>query len=436
MKPSGHKGLTRLSPVLMAAAALLCVLALALFGGKKDAASAAPSVSAPSAPALPFPGGLRIAVASDTHLDPDNTDKSGDISETVYNMEIADAMLWDAREQGAELLLITGDLCNSGKTGKHEALVKKLRAAEEAGLTVFVLPGNHDLAPLRQTEFAALYADFGYEEAFSRDPASLSYCVLRDDLMLLLMDAAGYGVGAIDLPDAPTRRDSSAFLCERTLAWAEEMLREAHTRGLPVLAAGHFNLIPEISRTPGSGYYVENGVRFADLLRQYGVKLYLSGHMHLCAVYQEESLTEQLTGCLIAYPTAYTMLDLAEGDWRVSPRRTDVDAWAAASGQDDPVLLHFADWQEKALYEYCRRSVEGMSARNPIPEAEKAPATEFFYTAMSAYWDGSLALRRNSVRAMAGYEPFFHCAEGYSYGWWLKELIETASPLLGGYTLG
>ena len=36
---------------------------------------------------------------------------------------------------------------------------------------------------------------------------------------------------------------------------------------------------------------------------------------------------------------------------------------------------------------------------------------------------------------MPGYEPFFRCAEGYAYGWWLKELIRTASPLLKGFTL-
>ena len=220
MKPSKKKLPSFLAPLGMLAAALLCVLAL-LFGGASGDAAPVSASPLPPVSSTPAVGGLRIAVASDTHLDPDNTDKTEPLSEAAYNMEIADAMLWDARTQGAELLLITGDLCNSGKPNKHEALAAKLRAAEAAGLAVYVLPGNHDLGPVTQTAFAALYADFGYDEAYSRDEGSLSYCVMRDDVMLLMMDTAGYPAGAIDLPDAPARQDSQGFFTEDTLRWAD-----------------------------------------------------------------------------------------------------------------------------------------------------------------------------------------------------------------------
>lgn len=435
MKTTKKKTLSRLAPMGMLAAALLCVLALLLFDGEPGAAAQISAPPLPPASSLPAPSGLRIAVASDTHLDPENTEKTAPLTETVYNMEIADAMLWDARNQGAELLLITGDLCNSGKENKHEALTAKLRAAEAAGLAVYVLPGNHDLGPVTQTAFAALYADFGYGEAYSRDEGSLSYCVLRDNMMLLMMDTAGYPAGAIDLPGAPVRQDNQGFFTEETLRWAETMLQTAQERKIPVLAAGHYNLLPEISREPGSGYYVENGERFADLLRAYGVQLYLSGHMHLRAVYQEDGLTEQLTEYLLAYPTGYTLLDLTAESLTVRPRRVDVDAWAAAAGQEDPVLLHFADWQDQSLVSGARRTVAAMAERNPISEAEQKAAADFFLAVMEAYWRGTLASERDRINTMAGRDAFLRCAEGYSYGWWIPELIETASPLLGGYTL-
>ena len=434
MKPSKKKLPSFLAPLGMLAAALLCVLAL-LFGGASGDAAPVSASPLPPVSSTPAVGGLRIAVASDTHLDPDNTDKTEPLSEAAYNMEIADAMLWDARTQGAELLLITGDLCNSGKPNKHEALAAKLRAAEAAGLAVYVLPGNHDLGPVTQTAFAALYADFGYDEAFSRDAGSLSYCILRDEVMLLMMDTAGYPAGAIDLPDAPARQDSQGFFTEDTLRWAETMLQTAAERQIPVLAAGHYNLLPEISRQAGSGYYVENGERFAALLREYGVPLYLSGHMHLRAVYREEGLTEQLTEYLIAYPTGYTLLDLTAESLTVRPRRVDVEAWAAVAGQEDPVLLHFADWQERSFVSGTRRTVAAMAERNPLSETEQEAAADFFLAVMEAYWRGTLAEERDRINTMAGRDAFLRCAEGYSYGWWIPELIETASPLLGGYTL-
>ena len=119
----------------------------------------------------------------------------------------------------------------------------------------------------------------------------------------------------------------------------------------------------------------------------------------------------------------------------VTPRRVDVDAWAEQSVQTDPVLLHFADWQEQAMQRYCRTTVESMAQRNAITAQEQAAASDFFYAVMRAYWDGTLRARSDSLRTMAGYEPFFRCAEGYSYGWWLKDLMENASPKLAGYTI-
>ncbi|MBR1457649.1 MAG: metallophosphoesterase [Oscillospiraceae bacterium] len=411
---------------LLLAALLVCTLA----GCGAESAAKPPALEP-----LPAPEGLRIAVASDLHLDPDHTDKSTP-SQVAYNLELVDALLWDARQQGAELLLLTGDLVNGGKPHRHEALAEKLRRAEETGLSVYVLPGNHDLAPIGQQEFAAYYAPFGYEEASSRDLASLSYCVKRDGLMLLMMDTGGYIAGAIDLPGAAPRGDNEAFLSEITLRWAEAMLREAREEGLFVLAAGHYNLLPEISRgSENSGYYLENGERFARLLREYGVPLYLSGHMHLRALYEEDGLTELLTEYLLAYPTGYSVLDLTDGALRYTPRRVDVDAWAAQTGQDDEVLLHYAAWQQQNLYDYSVENVAYMSQRNPLRKREMDRAADFFYAVMNAYWDGTLYERRAELEAMRGYEPFFRCAQGYAYGRCLKDLIASASPGLRGFTL-
>ena len=382
-----------------------------------------------------LPDGLKIAVATDLHFDPDNTDKSKELSAVVYNLELADALLWDARQQDAEILLLTGDLVNGGKIHRHTALTEKLKHAEETGISIYAVPGNHDLSPVSQSEFAELYSDFGYKEAFSRDTASLSYCILREDMMLLMMDTGGYSVSAIDLPSIPKRTDVSAFLSERTLEWAEDMLKEAQKRRLPVLCAGHYNLLPSVSREPG-GFYVENGTMFANLLRKYSVPLYLSGHMHIRAVYQEDGLTEQLTEYLLGYPSGYTLLGLTGDLLQVLPHRIDVDRWAAENGLKDPVLLRYASWQQEELKKYSKSVVESMAQRNnSLKEREISLASDFFYRTMDAYWAGTLSQQRKSLEALPGHELFFRCAEGYSFGWWVKDLFETATPMMAGFTL-
>ena len=408
-------------------AVLLCFVLLLLCGC---------GVTVPEASPLPEAAGLRIAVASDLHFDPDNTGKRANLGAVAYNPELIDALLYDAAENGAALLLLTGDLVNLGKREHHEALVEKLRAAEERGVTVCVLPGNHDLAPVSQREFADLYADFGYREASSRDRASLSYCVMTDELCLLMMDTAGYDRSAIDLAEAPYRTDDEAFLSERTLQWAEEMLLEARRRGLPVLCAGHYNFLTEQAGDPArSGLYLENGGRLAALLRAYDVPLYLSGHVHTRYVLQEQNLTELITEYLLAYPTGYSMLDLTDAAVTYTPRRVDVDGWAAETGQKDRTLLHFSRWQQKQLQRYSVQNVNDMSVRNPLSQREKNRAAQFFYAAMDAYWRGDLADEREALLTMPGCEPFFRCAEGYAYEWWLRGLIDNAAPELGGFTI-
>lgn len=411
--------------------ALTALLIVLLCGCSKTTRADAPTD-------MPFPTaqGLRVAVGSDLHLDPDNRVNGTALSAAGYNLELVDALLWDAHQQGAKLILLTGDLVNGGKPHRHEALAEKLAAAEQMGLDVYVLPGNHDLAPIGQREFAEYYDDFGFAEAYSRDEASLSYCIMRDDLTLLMMDLGGYSAGAIDLPGAGKRYNNEAFISEITLAWVEEMLKEASERGVPILCAGHFNLLTRESRNPdNSGYYVENGERLAALLRKYGVPLYLSGHTHVRAVQQEQGLTEQVTEYLLSYPTGYTILDITDDALRCLPRRVNVDAWASETGQTDKTLLHFAQWQQEELRRYSDENVEYMAKRNTISSREKKEASSFFYAVMDAFWRGELYDRREEMKAMPGMEPFFRCAEGYAYGWWLRDLLDNVSPLLSGYTL-
>ena len=254
--------------------------------------------------------------------------------------------------------------------------------------------------------------------------------------MIMMMDTAGYSIGSVDLPDAAKPDSQHPYLTDGTLEWVEDMLNEAKTQNLRVLAAGHYNLLSEISRDPAStGYYLVNGDLFFDLLRAFDVPLYLSGHTHTRSVYQQDGLTELVTEYLLSYPTGYSVLDLTDANIIYTPHRVDVDSWAIESGSSDPVLQFYAQWQQDELQRYSTSNVEYMSERNPISAKQKRQAAEFFYEVMNSYWKGMLSKDSAVLKALPGYKPFFRCAEGYAYGWWLKDLIDTASPLLEGFRI-
>ena len=90
-----------------------------------------------------------------------------------------------------DILLIPGDLTKDGEKVSHQDLVKLLKQFDNAHIKVFVVPGNHDVnnpesaqydgdnaspAPtITASEFASFYSGYGYSNAISRDPHSLSY---------------------------------------------------------------------------------------------------------------------------------------------------------------------------------------------------------------------------------------------------------------------
>lgn len=117
--------------------------------------------------------------------------EQGDGKLALYVWEITDAFLDEMVERKPQTLILSGDLTLEGERGSHEALASKLERVKEAGIQVLVIPGNHDInnpkaaaykgsdaIPVVQTtpdDFREIYGEFGYQDAISCDPNSLSY---------------------------------------------------------------------------------------------------------------------------------------------------------------------------------------------------------------------------------------------------------------------
>ena len=305
--------------------------------------------------------------------------------------EIMDAFLAEAVEADPEALLLTGDLTFNGALLSHTALAAKLRAAEEQGLRIYVLPGNHDLdnpnaarffgaefqrVPFAESaDFRRIYADFGFDEALSTDTDSLSYVVSLNDHTRLLM------------LDFNTRHDPCG-VSDRTLAWVEAQLREARDAGLNMLAAGHQNLFQlTVFR---AGYVIDKADRLAELLRQYGVTLYLSGHLHCQHWKTEEGLTEIATSALAVSPCQYGVLTVSGDKLRYQTKETDVSAWAREQGRTEAELLDFPAYAAGVFDGRNRVSTaETLSLFNFTPEEVECMA-EYIVKLNRAYFSGDM----------------------------------------------
>ncbi len=272
----------------------------------------------------------RLLFATDLHyLAPSLTDHgaifslvmaNSDGKMTEYCEEITDAFLAEAAELRPDALILTGDLSFNGEKESHLALAQKLRAVEEQGVPVLVLPGNHDLYrtcyaligdegsktdTVSAGEFSEIYADFGFREALSRDADSLSYTAQVSETTRVLM------------LDANTPHDFCS-LSEQTLGWLAVQLTAAEQAGQRVIVACHQNLFQHSMFR--AGYVLECTEALQCLLREHGAPLFVSGHMHIQPIVTEDGLTEIAASPLTMGDCRFGLLELSGGGARYEAR--------------------------------------------------------------------------------------------------------------------
>ncbi|MEG2251399.1 MAG: metallophosphoesterase [Clostridia bacterium] len=309
---------------------------------------------------------------------------------------IVEAMLALPPEEG--VLLLLGDLTNSGRPEEHAALIAQLNSARARGATVYVLPGNHDMSVLSAQEFAALYADFGYAAAFSRDKTSLSYAVAAGNgLWLAMLDTCIYG-------------EAGGMFRASTQQWLTALLQRAQAQGVRVIAAGHHPILPHSYREESRSDLTVRGEQLAALLRAYQVPVYLAGHRHIGHYAAEQRLTEILAGTPMLWPNKLGELTAAEG-LRFTTRTLSV-------GQE-----RFAEASWERLQTQAAEMAVG--ALEETPFAGDAQMIALFQTVYCAYRDGTLWRVRDACLADLAYSRWQDERIRSIFRPWMRYLLET-----------
>ena len=104
-----------------------------------------------------------------------------------------------------------------------------------------------------------------------RDENSLSYIYQADErYWLMMLDSCQYD---------PENKIGGRIRKE-TLLWMEKWLERAREEQVMVIPVAHHNLLKESTLYP-EDCTLENAVQVIDLLEQYGLPVYISGHLHL-----------------------------------------------------------------------------------------------------------------------------------------------------------
>ena len=297
---------------------------------------------------------LQIAVMTDPHyISPALTDRGDAFMRVIsradgkvmrYSEELLSAFIDNLLQNPPDVLVIPGDLTFNGALQSHEDLARRLEPLQDAGIRVFVIPGNHDLRYSQAARFEGtaitrvqspdavafeeIWHGFGLDTALSRDSHSLSYMAeLSPGLRLLMLD--------VNTTAAPVG------LLKETLSWAKQALLQARRDGARVISCSHQTLLQHNSLFE-KGFRMENAEPLLALLESSSVLLHLSGHMHIQHIAASgKGLQEIVTSSLAVSPCQYGWLEVSGEKLHYVTRKTPVSQWARKKGISNPDLLDF-----------------------------------------------------------------------------------------------
>ena len=332
----------------------------------------------------------------------------GDGKIVTYIDQITDAFLEEVFIQKPDILILSGDLTLDGEKKSHEELAEKLYRVKNAGIPVLVIPGNHDInnrraaqykgeerSPAEFTtpeEFRYIYRDFGYDEAVSEDPLSLSYVYQVDEYnRMLMLDTCQYQQKALV---------GGAILSD-TYDWIEGQLEDAWSNGINIIPVAHHNLLDQ-SEIYVDDCTIEHGEQLASMLEDWGVPLFLSGHLHVQHTKRSEEhqgIWEMVTSSLATPACQYGRLIFRDdGSFAYWTQAVDVERWARKHNRTEKDLLEFDEFKEPFLRRvFYHQSYDALQSIESFSETQRVQMSQLYSELNYHYYQGTAYQVRNKI---------------------------------------
>lgn len=239
----------------------------------------------------------------------------------------------------SDVILIAGDLTNSGENVNHEEMLKKLYTLKEKGKRVYVVTATHDYGlellddtgevinykpgncP-RRRELRTMYNDFGFSDAIAVDEFSMSYVVqLSDGVRLLALNDDGNG-------------RSYCGYYSKQMEWIKAQIKSAKDDGQLIIGMTHHPLLPPnpvypmASQRDMLGEYEKTAAALADA----GLQFIFTGHSHCQNIStfttpSGNTITDINTGSLVGYPAPIRRVTVDNGKLEIITEHVESFEW-------------------------------------------------------------------------------------------------------------
>ena len=198
--------------------------------------------------------------------------------------------------------------------------------------------------------FSEIYTDFMLSAV---GDASLSYAVRVDD---------GLWVAMTDVSYYRDEAQTFGLFTSGHADWLEDVLAQA--RGAEVVTATHHSLLEHTAFSRDS-FLMFGHEAMEALIRRYGVRLNLSGHMHAQHIVEKDGLTDAALGAFCTWPHRYARLTIGDdGEMTYEALSLDGDLLP------EDFLDESRTWVEGITKDKMIAAMEGVSpdARGPMAE--------------------------------------------------------------------
>lgn len=306
----------------------------------------------------------RLGIISDPHIALPET--IGENHRRFHLVEVSiaafEAAIAHLSKLNIDALLLPGDLTQDGEHPNHQWLQQRLQTLP---CPAYVIPGNHDVIHAHATEtvlglaeFPATYAGFGYS-------GDLQPPWYHRELTS--------GLHLVGLNSNQFEADGSqqGYLDEPQLAWLAETLTQL--RDAFVLVMVHHNSVEhlpdQLTHPLGRRYMLDNAPQVRQVLKQGGVQLVLTGHLHVQDVAQQDGIWEIATGSLVSYPHPYRWVELSRNSAGQVTVQVQSFRVRQVPGHED-LTAYSHQWLGDRAFPFMKRLVQSPPLSLPDAAAE------------------------------------------------------------------
>ena len=356
---------------------------------------------------------MKFVVMSDIHYISRRMMRPGTPEDVRMQPAVCEQALTQAAGiDGADVILITGDLTDRGDRPSHEDLIAYLRALKAKGKRICVTTATHDFnhhrawrrqyadtcatfkespwdSPFFDRETAVykelvtddcqgmteeecapaleevctpeelweLYREFGRDDAFSVCESAFSYCVaLDEDTWCLMLND--------NFRNEECMHNVSVTYSPACLRWIRSLVKRAKAEGKTLFACTHHPLLPPVPAYKlGAGDRDMRRPEVGHLLADIGVQLAFTGHTHFADVgflrsRRGNMLCDISTPSVRFYPPRFRVVETTPGSTVIAARCVEVALPEGASIPDGSL----PEFYRRGMYEDYARKVGNLPA--------------------------------------------------------------------------